>query len=466
MKKRLSPRTIRALKPGKDGVRYGDVIMDDLTPNFGVRVLGTAERPQWTFCVVVRFPGRSQPTRAAIAPFVFDRDDESVGAEFLRAARAKARDWIRKIEEHRDPRIEDAREREAKIREHANTFGAIAEDFIRDKLPGERRGFAVEREIRKEFKAWWPRPISDITDEDIIRIIRAKAKKAPASARNILGHAKRLFQWTVDQRTYGLKTSPAATIKPDALVGKKTPRNHRLSDEELLALWRAAARVPYPTGAIYKLLLLTGLRLNEVVEARWSEFHPAVVRALRARGAAPVDWSQFDRRQLVWIIPASRMKGQNDTAREHAVPLTPDMLTVLEQLPILSGGDFLFSHTGGRTAVVVSQDKKAVIDDRMSCTLRALARKHGEDSAAIPLREWRNHDLRRNVRSGLSSFPGIREEVREAVLAHARPGISGIYDVHDYLDEKRDALVQWGALLRSIVDPAPPATSNVVAFRA
>ena len=68
MKKRLSPRTIRALKPGKDGVRHGDVVMDDITPNFGVRIFGTAEIPQHTFCVVARFPGRPHPTRAAIAP--------------------------------------------------------------------------------------------------------------------------------------------------------------------------------------------------------------------------------------------------------------------------------------------------------------------------------------------------------------------------------------------------------------
>ena len=46
MRKRLSPRTIKTLKPGKDGVRHGDVVMDDITPNFGVRVLGTADKPR------------------------------------------------------------------------------------------------------------------------------------------------------------------------------------------------------------------------------------------------------------------------------------------------------------------------------------------------------------------------------------------------------------------------------------
>jgi hypothetical protein len=49
-------------------------------------------------------------------------------------------------------------------------------------------------------------------------------------------------------------------------------------------------------------------------------------------------------------------------------------------------------------------------------------------------------------------------------LKHARPGITGTYDQHDYFDEKRDALMQWGARLRSIVELAPVA-SNVVALR-
>jgi len=131
-------------------------------------------------------------------------------------------------------------------------------------------------------------------------------------------------------------------------------------------------------------------------------------------------------------------------------------------VPMFAGGDFLFSHSAGRTAAIMSSENKDALDARMLRTLRALARTRGDDPAAVAL-EWINHDLRRNVRSGLSRLK-IAEEVREAVLAHARPGIKGVYDQHDYLDEKRDALLLWGARLRSIVEPSPVA-SNVVAMR-
>ena len=87
-------------------------------------------------------------------------------------------------------------------------------------------------------------------------------------------------------------------------------------------------------------------------------------------------------------------------------------------------------------------------------TLRAVARKQGAGFATVTLEPWTNHDLRRVVRSGLSRLR-IAEEVREAVLAHVRPGIKGTYDVHDYFDEKREALELWAARLRSIVEPPP-----------
>ena len=69
------------------------------------------------------------------------------------------------------------------------------------------------------------------------------------------------------------------------------------------------------------------------------------------------------------------------------------------------------------------------------------------------LAEWENHDIRRTVRTHLSALR-VPEEVREAVLAHARPGIKGTYDFHEYADEKREALTLWAARLRNIVEPA------------
>ena len=105
---------------------------------------------------------------------------------------------------------------------------------------------------------------------------------------------------------------------------------------------------------------------------------------------------------------------------------------------------------------------KADLDRRMLRTLKAMARRRGEDHDAVELPHWVNHDLRRTVRSGLSALR-VPHNVAEAILAHRPPGIVGTYDLHQYLDEKREALEAWAQRIASIVNPSlprPPRSSS------
>jgi len=61
--------------------------------------------------------------------------------------------------------------------------------------------------------------------------------------------------------------------------------------------------------------------------------------------------------------------------------------------------------------------------------------------------------LRRTLRSGLSALR-VNSDVAEAVLAHVKPGIRGVYDRYDLFDEKRQALDLWAGRLQSVVEPA------------
>jgi len=97
----------------------------------------------------------------------------------------------------------------------------------------------------------------------------------------------------------------------------------------------------------------------------------------------------------------------------------------------------------------------------MLAELRRVAAERGKNPASVKLAPWVLHDLRRTMRSGLSALP-IAEHVRELVIGHVRPGISGVYDLYAYLDEKRDALELWAGRLRDIVE-SPPA--NVILDR-
>jgi integrase len=421
----LNDRILKALKPaGTAGKPYD--IRDTVVPGLRVRVMGGGQR---TFVLLARYPGSPNPTRRALGEY---------GELTLAEARAKAQEWLALIRRGIDPHEQEERARLEEQQKRKNTFASVAEDFIAEKLSGERKGKEVERDLRRDFiPAWGKLPITDITDLHLISIVKAKKRTAPAQARNLLGHAKRLFTWAVDQRCYAIKASPFDSLKAAKIIGEKPIGTRVLSDDELFALWRAAGRIPYPYCPVYRLLMLTALRLNEVARANWSE---------------------FDLPKKVWVIPASRMKGRNSKARPHAVPLTPDIMAILESLPRFNRGKFLFSTSFGEIPSCITNQVKKRIDRRMLRTLRALARRRGDDPAAVNLQEWTNHDIRRSVRSNLSRLR-IPEEAREALLAHVRPGIKCIYDHHDYFGEKREALELWAGRLRNIIEA--PATNAV-----
>lgn len=79
---------------------------------------------------------------------------------------------------------------------------------------------------------------------------------------------------------------------------------------------------------------------------------------------------------------------------------------------------------------------------------------------------WRVHDLRRTLATGFQRI-GVRFEVTEAVLNHvsgAKGGIAGIYQRHDWREEKRAALEAWARHIAAIVSPADG--NNVVSLGA
>jgi integrase len=477
---KLTDRYLKSLKPAADGRSHE--VMDTVVDRMGVRVTGTAAQPVLSFILYTRFPDftgalKKAPTRRALGAYIEPPEVEpeqgptveellELDTLTLAEARLKAQEWLRMIARGVDPGAETARRKQAKIENRKNTFDVVFEAFKIEKLATERKGEEVGRDIENNFlPAWKERPIMEITELDVLAVINAKKKTAPSQARNLLGEIRRLFDWAIEQRVYGITVNPCRNLKPAKIIGKKKKRQRILTEDELFALWRAAKRMPYPAGPVYRMLMLTALRLNEPTDASWPELNPAVVRALRQRKKnEPVDWTRLKPDELAWVIPAERMKGENDEARPHLVSLTPDILQILESLPLFNKGDFLFSTTFGKKPVCIGDKIKKEVDARMLRTLKALARRRGDDPAKVQLAHWVNQDIRRTVRSNLSRLR-VTEEAREAVVAHARPGIKGVYDVHDYADEKREALELWATRLRSIVEPKP-STDNVIQLEA
>ena len=420
-KRNLTDRTLKALKPAAAGKLYD--VMDSVVPGFGVRVSDSGRR---TFMLVARYPGSPNPARRSMGAY---------GAVTLADARQKAQDWLKLIEAGKDPAREIARQRE-------NSFAAVAEKFIayihRQKL---RTAAVMERNLRQTFvKEWGVRPVTTIGSDDVKRVIcKAVEREAIYQAFHDFALIRRLFNWAIGTDDYGLELNPCRRLNSADLIGERHARDRVLNDDELRTLWRATDRMGYPYGPLYRLLALTGLRLGEACGARWSEF-------------------DLGRRE--WTISAERMKKVKGGAKPFMVPLTDAVSEVLSSLPRFDSGDFLFSHTFGKTPLRPNlfSDPKERLDKIMLEELREIALERGKDPERVTLPDFVNHDIRRTVRTHLSALR-IGEEVREAVLAHVRPGIKGVYDKHQYFDEKREALTAWAARLRDVVEPPP---ANVV----
>jgi integrase len=137
----------------------------------------------------------------------------------------------------------------------------------------------------------------------------------------------------------------------------------------------------------------------------------------------------------IWTIPASRYK----TKRDHVIPLSKEAKAAIGKL---GKPGFVFSSDGGATAINGWSKTKVALDAEIAGIREAAGRK--------PMEPWTFHDLRRTARS-LMSRAGVPADHAERCLGHVIPGVRGVYDRHDYIDEKREAFAKLAAMLDSIL---------------
>jgi integrase len=387
----LTDRLLKSLKPAPAGQRT--VHWDAARPSFGVRI---TERGVVSFFVMRRMPGRPQPVRVSLGRY----PDIS-----LAQARALATTAIGDLVAGIHPK---ARERQRR----ATTFAALAEAFLSRPAAAKQRTID---EIRKTvgrylLPRWGSRAASSITRADAIAMVEALDRASgPYTAAKALALASSIFRHAMTREL--LASNPCALIKITDLVGAMAPRQRVLTDSEIVLLWRAT-EATYPAGPFARFLLLTAVRRSE---------------------AAHMTWSEVNLDAALWIIPASRTKG----SVPHEVPLSGMAVDLLRSLPRFTGGDFVFSTTGGRSGIRSFGLYKNAIDVR-----------------ATALTNWRFHDLRRTARTNLASL-GVAPFIAELILGHQQKDVHKVYDVHRYQAEKRDALERWANRLRDIVTPPP-----------
>jgi integrase len=386
------PRT-KMTKSNIDTLPIGksDVVYWDVgCPGFGVKVTPKGRK---VFVVLYRTGGvGSRLRKYTIGPY---------GRVTLHQAQVAAQKVFTAKLEGRDPAGE---KREAKRRLVADRVDDLLEAYIAQYVSQRRSGGEILRLLRREIgKLWGSRSIHEITKRDVVEVITAiEQRGAPIAANKALKTLKTFLRWCVGRAV--LDKSPADGIP---LPAKEISRDRILADHELAQVIVAARKIGGPYGGIIELLTLTAQRREEVARVTSDEF-------------------ELERRS--WTLPKSRTKN----GKPHIVHLSNEAIVVLSRANKI--GPFVFSLYGTKSFQGFSQAKREL--DELS-----------------GVKDWRLHDLRRTCVSGMARL-GIPPHVADKILNHQSGTISGVaavYQRHDFLAERKDALERWGAHVAKIV---------------
>ena len=238
---------------------------------------------------------------------------------------------------------------------------------------------------------------------------------APATADHHVKLLKHSLNLAID---WGMLTekNPAARIP---LFNRDNKVEHYLDDEQLetlVSVLRTDENRPICLIAMF--LLSTGARLNEVLQAKWS---------------------QIDKVTRVWRIPASNSKSKHI----RSVPLNDSALDVLDQLD--TGGKFEHLFVNLQTGESYTTIHKV---------WGRLRRKAG-------LPHLRIHDLRHQYASFLVNSGRTLYEVQQ-ILGHSDPKVTQRYS---HLSSKalQDAANSASVIIRGASKAIPLATAEVAA---
>lgn len=244
----------------------------------------------------------------------------------LKEARAK-RDEARKgAQAGRDPAVAKREARIAKRIAAANTFAAIADEYI-EKLEAEGRADVTVGKTRWLLAKLSPsigsRPIAEITPHELLAVLRTSERAGQReTARRLRSFASRVFRYAV--ATARATTDPAQPLK-GALASPVAKHHAAITDP--VAFGGLLRAIEGYTGQPVTRL---ALRFTAHVFQRPGEVRQA-------------EWTEIDFDKALWTIPAERMKQR----QPHRVPLSKQALAILREAKELSGdGRYVFPKLG------------------------------------------------------------------------------------------------------------------------
>jgi integrase len=299
----------------------------------------------------------------------------------------------------------------------ADSIETLIDKFCTLGKPAKRKNHEeVRRALEKDLlPEWKDRKARSITQRDVSDLLDRVAARAPMMANALRRHLIAMFRFGIPRGM--CDSNPAAGTEPPG--GREKPRQRWLTEDEIAQFWHAIPRgnSEPPTQLAIKILIATGQRRSELVNAKWAHI-------------------QFGERHPYWMIPAENSK--NDLP--HVVPLPALALELFRKLRDLTGSSEWVLPSYYRT-----RSTRPIAPETLSGAIEDV-----RELVAVP--HFTLHDCRRTMRTHVASL-GIEDKIAERLLNHKPPRIIGVYNCYEYLAEKRHALTLWNEYLAEIIRP-------------
>ena len=237
-----------------------------------------------------------------------------------------------KLGDSRDLTLDQARQQADKIRNrlalgedikqtaqdlrHAPTVSQFIHETYKPFVQGYKRSWRCDLSLLKNHvePVWGKKYLDQVTKADVVCLFSGHRKGySPASCNRLLVLISFMFTLALRWETPGLKTNPA---KDHPLFKEQNQRERFLSEPDAQALFAAIKQSNNPMlQHIIPMLILTGARKREVLDARWKD---------------------IDLVQKSWRIHTTK-NGQ-----PRHVPLSDGAIAVLDAIP--RNGEWIFAN--------------------------------------------------------------------------------------------------------------------------
>jgi integrase len=343
----------------------------------------------------------------------------------LADARADAAVKMKQFRDGLDPLVAKKRAEQAEIK----TVDDLFADWHLGNVKRLKHHEIPERIYRKDIAPHIGTfNVDSVNARDIRAVLKAIAATGrPAIANDALMYCKQLFNHGIKLDLLG--ANPASAFSVTDAGGVEKSKDRALTIEELTQFFHTArdnkdsfSRDNYLACA---LLVTLGIRKSELAEAPWKE---------------------FDLEKQVWNLSKERSKSGVGIV----IPLPEVVMNWIQELKVRAcGSEYVFPSRRSSKNPHMGKD-----------TLnRAITKLFGHEAGKKKqppnvmgdMDHFTVHDLRRTCRTLLAK-QGTLGHVAERCLNHKLKGVEGIYNQHDYFEERKEALNTLSNSLQTIIN--------------